>query len=142
LVDTNVLVYSLDTGDAPRHARAAEVVARLGADRAVVSTQVLSEFANVVTHPHKLAMDSAIAEEAVRNITGSCRVLPVTPETVVAALRARDRWGLEFFDAQIWAVAALNGVPTVLSEDFAHRTDLGGVTFVDPFSEDFDLATL
>jgi predicted nucleic acid-binding protein len=87
-------------------------------------------------------MDSAIAEEAVRNITGSCRVLPVTPETVVAALRARDRWGLEFFDAQIWAAAALNGVSTVLSEDFAHGTELGGVSFVDPFAEEFDLATL
>ncbi len=141
-VDTNVLVYSLDSGDASRHARAVEVIAHLGVERMRLSTQVLSELASVVTHPHELAMPPAIAEEAVRDLADSCRVLDVTADTVIAALRARDLWGLEYFDAQIWAAAALDGVPVVVSEDFAAGTALGGVTFVDPFADDFDPASL
>ncbi len=63
-------------------------------------------------------------------------------ESCYAALHARDRWQLEYYDAQIWATAALNDVPVVLSEDFSSGTTLGGVTFIDPFAEEFDLESL
>jgi len=58
------------------------------------------------------------------------------------ALVLVDRWGLHYCDAQIWATAALNRVPIVLSEDFAHGLELGPVRFLDPFREGFDPAEL
>ncbi len=103
LADTNVLVYWMDAGGGRRHARAAEIFDLLGLDRVRLSTQVLSEFASVMTHPRKLAMEPAMAADAVMAMSDSCEILPVGPRTVVAALRAHERWQLAYFVAQIWA---------------------------------------
>ena len=44
-----------------------------------------------------------------------------------------------YYDAQIWAIAKLNQVPVVLSEDFASGASVEGVTFSNPFEEAFDI---
>lgn len=142
LVDTNVLVHRLNDSDSAKHLRAVDAIEALGPRRAVVSTQVLSEFANVMSHPRKLAMESQSAVTAIERVVASLDVLPVNPETVIAALHARERWQLNYYDAQIWATAALNDVPIVLSEDFSSGTTLAGVTFVDPFEEGFRVDSL
>ena len=77
-----------------------------------------------------------------QSFAGAGEVLAVDARIVVAALQARDRWQLEYYDAQIWATAQLNGVPTVLTEDFEHGRTLGDVTFINPFADEFDLASL
>jgi predicted nucleic acid-binding protein len=42
-----------------------------------------------------------------------------------------------YYDAQIWAVARLNQVGVVFSEDFQDGQTLEGVCFVNPFSPNF-----
>jgi predicted nucleic acid-binding protein len=44
-----------------------------------------------------------------------------------------------YFDSQIWAVARLNQVPTIFSEDFSDGLVLEGVRFVNPFIPEFDI---
>jgi predicted nucleic acid-binding protein len=141
-VDTNVLVYAEDLRDGRKHAAAVALIQRLDPRRVYVSAQVLSEFANVVTHSRKTALPSSRAVEGVRRMAAAWNVLPVDADTVIAALAARDRWQMSYYDAQIWAAAALGAVPVVLSEDFADGTVLGGVVFADPFTEGFDLDRL
>jgi predicted nucleic acid-binding protein len=142
LVDTNVLVYFLDSSERLRHLRAIECLGGLGKARTRTSTQTLAELANVMIHARKLAQPPSRAAEAVQDFERAGRVLTVDARTVIAALGACERWQLEYYDAQIWATAQLNGVPTVLSEDFSHGQTLGDVTFINPFADDFDLATL
>jgi predicted nucleic acid-binding protein len=48
---------------------------------------------------------------------------------------------LSYYDSQIWAIARLNQVPTIFSEDFSDGAVLEGVRFVNPFSPDFRLET-
>lgn len=55
-----------------------------------------------------------------------------------AARGARDH-GLAYYDAQIWASARLNQVPTIFSEDFTDGQVLEGVRFINPFSTNFRL---
>ncbi|MER3557497.1 MAG: hypothetical protein C4302_06430 [Thermus sp.] len=43
---------------------------------------------------------------------------PTTPPVAPDALRGVEAHGLAFYDAQIWAVARLQGILVVLSEDF------------------------
>lgn len=142
LLDANVLVYALDSLAGKRHHRGRRVVASLGGTGAAVSTQVLSEYANVATHPNKLAINAELVAESVRRIEVDFDVVQVTADTVVQALKARARWRLSYYDAQIWASAALAGIPVVLSEDFADGLELGPVRFVNPFREGFDVASL
>lgn len=56
-------------------------------------------------------------------------------------------WGVRAYrfslwDTQVWDVARLNHVSTVLSEDFNPGVAIEGVRFVDPFAGDFRLPDL
>ena len=141
-LDSNVIVYASDHDDPTRNEIATNLIHGLDRDRTFVSQQVLSEYANVMCHPAKLGRPASEAIRGVRRIAADWTVLPVSTEVVVSALEAMDHWGLHYYDAQIWATAALNRVPIVLSEDFEHGLELGPVRFLDPFSEEFDVAEL
>ena len=67
---------------------------------------------------------------------------PVTPLIVLEAARGVRDHRLGYWDAQLWATARLNQIPTVLSEDFADGQTLDAVRFHDPFLPRFDLAAL
>ena len=73
----------------------------------------------------------------VEHLRWSFEVLPLTGAVTLGALRGGVAYEMSYFDAQIWAVARLNQVPVVLSEDFSHRAILDGVEFLDPFRNDF-----
>jgi predicted nucleic acid-binding protein len=147
LIDTNVLVYGFDGADAAKQARALDVVARLARPNArgapaVLPAQVLAEFARVGMNKLVPALS---ADEVYGQIELYARVfpvLPLTPGVVLEAVRGVRDHSLAYFDAQIWAVAKLNQVPTVLSEDFTPGATVEGVTFADPFSATFDPDTL
>ena len=49
------------------------------------------------------------------------------------------RTQFSLWDAQIWAVARLNHISVVLTEDFNPGAVIEGVRFVDPFADDFRL---
>ncbi len=142
LIDTNVLVYAVDTRDNGKHQAARDTLDALPRERICVSTQVLCEYANVLTHPSKYALAPWDVIPRIMEIGSAWNTLLITPDTVVAALEAKERWQLAYYDAQIWATAALNGVPVVLSEDFADGLVLENVRFVDPFARGFDADTL
>jgi predicted nucleic acid-binding protein len=65
------------------------------------------------------------------------QVIPLTAAVVLEALRGVAAYRMSYYDAQIWAVARLNQIPVVLSEDFSHGSILDGVEFLDPFRSDF-----
>jgi len=139
-VDTNVLIYAADASDGTKHRVARSVLRELGPHRIAVSGQVLAEYANVLTHPRRYARGGLDVAVDVERMGRAWLVLALDAGTVSAALRARERWGLAYYDAQIWASAAVAGITTVLSEDFASGATLGGVTFVDPFAPGFEAA--
>jgi predicted nucleic acid-binding protein len=57
---------------------------------------------------------------------------------VLEAARGIRNYQFSYYDAQIWAVAHLNQIPAVFSEDFA-PSQIEGVRFVNPFDPDFEL---
>ena len=65
-VDTNVLVHAEDRRDDRKHAIAVALMRRLDPRRVYVSAQVLSEFANVVTHSRKSALPSSTGRRGLR----------------------------------------------------------------------------
>ncbi len=143
LVGTNVLVYAHDPRDRPKQARALLVLDRLiDGQRVVLSAQCLSEFFVVVTRrlPEPLAPTEALAQ--VDRLARACRVFDVTAPVVLEGCRGSVQHGLDLWDALIWAVARLNQVPAVLTEDAPHGRTLEGVRFLNPFTPWFDLALL
>jgi len=143
LVDTNVLVYAYDLRDRNKHERATLALgAVIGARRAVLSVQCLSEFFNVTTRrlPEPLTREQALTR--IERLSYVCRVLDLTPAVVLEGCSGTVRHGLSIWDALIWAAAKMNQVPYVLTEDAPHERFLEGVRFLNPFVPDFDLRIL
>jgi predicted nucleic acid-binding protein len=139
LLDTNVLVYAYDPRDRTKQERALLVLDRLiQRERAALSGQCLSEFFSVVTQrlPEPLTRTEAITH--VERLSRACHVLALTPGVVLEGCRGSERHSQSIWDALIWAVAKLNQVPYVLTEDAEHDRFLEGVRFLNPFSPAFE----
>ena len=143
LVDTNVLVYAYDPSDAPKRARATEVLEELAArGTGCLSVQILGEFFVTVTRKIPARLTAVRAERSVTNYARSWPVLDLTTPILLEATRGSRRHQLAYWDALIWATAKAHGVPNVLSEDFRHGALVEGVRFVSPFASGFDVASL
>lgn len=111
-LDTNVLIYWLDAG--PR----ADQVENLLAQDAVISVQVLNEFANVLRK--KRQMPLADISELVDTLLQICDVCDLTVRIHRAALELAARYQLSIYDANIIAAAGESGCALLYSEDMQH----------------------
>jgi predicted nucleic acid-binding protein len=111
-LDTNILIYWLDLG--PR----ADLVEELLAQDAVISVQVLNEFANVLRK--KRDMPIATIHELVDTLLQTCTVGDLTVRVHQGALELAARYKLSVYDASILSAAAEMGCAVVYSEDMQH----------------------
>ncbi|HWN41695.1 MAG TPA: PIN domain-containing protein [Thermoanaerobaculia bacterium] len=137
LVDTNVLVYRFDPRF-PAKQRIAEETLRRGisAGGLFVPHQAVVEFFSVVTRPLKTAPSLLTREDAFRETEELLNLFPIlypNDSVVRAALRGAAVYRLSWFDAHIWAYAEVNGLDTLISEDFQHERLYGTVRAVNPF---------
>jgi predicted nucleic acid-binding protein len=140
LVDTNVLVYAYDRSEPHKQGQALAVLDRLAlAGAGLISSQVLSEFFVAVTRKIPAPLSAAEAYDRVKNYVQGWPVLELTGLVVLEAARGARDHQLNFWDAQIWAVARLNQVGVVFSEDFNAGAVVEGVRFANPFAADFRL---
>lgn len=140
LIDTNILVYSCDSGEQARQEMAILLLQQLvTADLGRLSAQVLAEFVNVTI---KGRSPLFTRDEALVQATRLAQTFPIfdlTYPIVLEAARACRDFSMAFYDAQIWACAKLNQIPVVFSEDFQDGKSLENVHFVNPFAETFEL---
>ena len=108
-IDTNVLIYWVD--DSTR----ADVVEQLLAQQAVISVQVLNEFAKVLRK--KRAMPLPDVEALCTTLIDTCDVLDVSVRTHQTALALMARYQLSVYDANIVAAAALSDCAVLYTED-------------------------
>ena len=111
-LDTNVLIYWVDAG--PR----ADQVERLLEGDAVISVQVLNEFANVLRKKRGMPLNAI--SELVETLLHICDVCDLSVRVHRAALELAARYKLGIYDANILAAAAEMGCAAVYSEDMQH----------------------
>ncbi len=141
LVDTNVLVYAYDRAAPVKQARAWAVLNALALrGLGAVSTQVLAEFFVVVTRKLAVPLSVSDARTRIEHYLLASTVLDMTGMVVLEAARGVHEYQLSFWDAQIWAVARLNQIPVIFSEDFSDGDTIEGVQFINPFAPTFQLA--
>lgn len=123
--------------------RAQSVLTKLKASQSgVLSVQCLSEFYRVVTQRLTVRLHSSAALLSVEELAASFPVIPITRMASLEACRLADRSQLSIWDALIWAVAKLNEVPVVLTEDSEHGRLVEGVRYLNPFGSEFDESIL
>ncbi len=69
-------------------------------------------------------------------------VYPLTAAIILEAIRGVEEHKFSYYDAQIWAIAKLNQIPIVLSEDFNSASSIESVLFQNPFDPEFKLANI
>jgi len=130
-LDTNVLVYAFSRAarDAAKARIAREWIAR---EDWGVTAQVLQEFyVNAVRTPQDLGHDDALA--MIEEIAGSRPVIAIDLPLMRHALQLRSRFGIAYWDAAVVAGAHRLGAAVLVSEDFAHGQNYGGVRVLNPF---------
>lgn len=138
LIDTNILVYSVDLAEPKKQKAARELMGLLQfQQQGCLSVQCIGEFFNVVSHGKLPRMTLLDAAKQVELFLQSFPVFPLTPGVVREAVRAVSTYQLAYFDAQIWACAHLNQIPTIFTEDFSDGQTIEGIRFVNPFAETF-----
>lgn len=143
LLDSNVLVYTLDAWEPDKRERAKETIRRVAlSGSAALPAQTLSEFSNVCLRKLEPALEPREVRWEVERLHTAFPVIPLTAPVVMEALRGVEEYRFSYYDAQIWAAARLAQLPVILSEDFNPGATLEGVSFVNPLDPSFDPATL
>ena len=131
--DTNILIYSVSPLPADA-AKCTVAAALLQVPDLALSVQVLQEFyvqATRPTRPQHLDHDDAVA------FIQCWLRFPVQENTVAlfqAALTAKVRFQISFWDAAIIEAARAAGCRQVLSEDLNPGQDYDGVVVINPFA--------
>ena len=130
-LDTNILVYAVDSDAGDKHRAATLLVRRAAGADCVLSLQSLAEFFHAVTRKRLMSL-----EDAARTVDEWREVFPVraaSEQNLAEAMKAHRRHGFPFWDAMLWATAREAGCRILLSEDFQDGRVVGGLRFVDPF---------
>jgi predicted nucleic acid-binding protein len=132
-VDTNLFIYAQDEDEPAKRSVAQRLIEQLAAEeRAVISTQVLSEY--VVAARRKLGLSLAVCREAVL-LMCQLQVVSIRAEHVLSAIDLASLQSLSLWDALIVRAASASGCVRLLSEDLNHGQVIDGVRVENPFRE-------
>ncbi len=130
-LDTNILIYSLDSSNPRKKEISRKYLKKCAEDNCgVISTQVLQEFFMVSTK--KMGVDPLTAKSLVHSFQNFETVL-VAPELIENAIDCHILNRISFWDALIVAAAESSRCETVLTEDMNHGQIIRGVRIHNPF---------
>ena len=133
-IDSNVLIYQLDTQDPRKHAIAERIIAdAIATENACISFQVVQECLNTVLRKAEVRLDPATARIWLDTVLGPlCKVNPSTA-LYQRALGVQTRYGFSFYDSLIVAAALDAGCKKLLTEDLQHGQRIEGLVIENPF---------
>jgi predicted nucleic acid-binding protein len=131
-LDTNVLVYAYQYTDSRKQRIAHDLVRRAVAERWVISSQVLAEFATTLLHKFSQPPTAEELNEILDRLEPIKLVLPDV-EVIRRAIQAGTSYRLHFYDGLIVAAAERAGCSRIFSEDFSDGQKYFGITVTNPF---------
>jgi predicted nucleic acid-binding protein len=134
-IDTNILVYSLDTNDKVKHERDRQVLQKIiEKHQPVISTQVINEFFVVATK--KLKADPIVVKNIIHNFRNMEIVNPDL-QLIEEAIDISVISQLSFWDSLVIAAAEKSNCELVFSEDLNAGQNYRGVLLFNPLEKDF-----
>lgn len=136
-IDTNILIYSIDTDAGPKHTAAAVLIDTLADRDCVLTLQALAEFFHAVTRKNRMPIDEAAA--MVQDWTELFPIARADGRILQCAMSLKARESFSFWDAMLAETARTAGVTRLLSEDMQDGRVLGAMRIENPFKDDFTL---
>jgi predicted nucleic acid-binding protein len=129
-IDTNILVYCLDSSDRAKKNKCRQLLREISKDRCgVISSQVMQEF--YVASTKKLKVDKLIVKDLLHSF-GKLNIITVTPDLINEAIDCSIINRLSFWDALIVVTAESANCEKMLSEDLNHGQIIRGVRIENP----------
>ena len=133
-LDTNVLIYQLDTSDPAKSAIADGLVREaIATGNACISYQIVQEFLSVALRKAAVPLDVTSAREYLENVLAPLVRVSASVDLYHRALGVQDRYRYGFHDSLIIAGALEGGCRRLLSEDLQHGQVIGSLTIESPF---------
>jgi predicted nucleic acid-binding protein len=133
-LDTNIFVYSFDSGVRAKSRRATELIREAVATRrGIVSCQVVQEFFNVALRRFAEPMSNADAEQYLGTVFRPLLAVHSTLGLYQEALAIHQRYRLNWFDGLIVAAAVAAECDVLYSEDLQDGQKFGGLRVENPF---------
>lgn len=137
LIDSNILLYAIDTADKHKHELAKELLTRCWAGKIKysVSLQNLSEFFVNATQKISTPITDKDAAEIIKTIIefqGWNKIAP-TKETVVEAIQLSTKNNVHYWDALIAATMIENKIFTIITENTKDFNKIQGIKAKNPF---------
>jgi predicted nucleic acid-binding protein len=131
-VDTNILLYSIDSdpASASKRLRAQELLLN---ERWGWSVQVAAEFFVNATSAKRPFRLSSVDAAALLDAWFAFPTMQITPDLMRTAIDMHQRFQISYWDGAILAAARQLGCRTVYSEDLSSGQDYDGVLVVNPF---------
>ncbi len=138
LVDTNLLLYTVENDEPAKQATARRLLSDLiDSERLVLSAQVLNEFYSRSTGKRRAQdrpfLTPSDAATLISYWIDTAPIIPLDQQTTLLAIRATIEHQLHFWDALIWAAAKLHGITSIYTEDGTHNQEIEGVRRINPF---------
>jgi predicted nucleic acid-binding protein len=134
-LDTNILIYAVDTSPAYRKNQeiARKVIAgHIHHETGVISIQVLQEFFVVSTGKIKVPLSSEEALEYIQYLS-ILEIVHPNLDMVITAIHLHRKYLLSFWDAMVIQTARAADCTLLLSEDLSSGFRLGSLTIQNPF---------
>ena len=130
-LDTNILIYSYSKDEIKKQIIANQVLED-HSENIVISKQVINELINVLFKKFKLSSNDI--ENVVLELDTFIPIVDFDIKTQIKALRLKEKYKFQFYDALIVATALESGCTILLSEDMQHHQVIDNVlTIVNPF---------
>jgi predicted nucleic acid-binding protein len=132
-LDSNIVLYNHDNNE--HHTHKKTTAARLLDENPVVSSQVISEYFNVMQKKHKVEKKVLIRVSVLW--LEKCHIQPVTLTTVKTARQLIDKYMFQLFDGIIVAAAIEAQCDILYSEDMQHNQIINGtLKIINPFMDE------
>lgn len=131
-LDTNILIYAYSE-DEPKKQSAVLQLLDSFEDHVIISKQVTNELSNILLKKFKLGSDQV--ENVLLEIDNVLPIVDFDLTTQIKALKLKDRYQFQFYDALIVATALENNCTVVYSEDMQHEMLIdGNLKIINPFN--------
>lgn len=131
-LDTNILIYAYSEDEPKKRSVALQLLDSFE-DHAIISKQVINELSNILLKKFKLGSDQV--ENVLLEIDNVLPIVDFDLTTQIKALKLKDRYQFQYYDALIVATALENNCTVVYSEDMQHEILIdGNLKIINPFN--------
>lgn len=130
--DTNILIYAYSEDEPKKQSIALQLLDSFE-DNVIISKQVINELSNILLKKFKLGSDQV--ENVLLEIDNVLPIVDFDLTTQIKALKLKDRYQFQYYDALIVATALENNCTVVYSEDMQHEMLIdGNLKIINPFN--------